>query len=63
MKLANGDAFHFIFIVDQSGSMGISNRIGLAKDALGIFVRSLPVDCRFSIISFGNRFESLVIQG
>ena len=32
-----------------------SGRIGLARDALAIFVRSLPVGSKFSIISFGSR--------
>ena len=39
--------------------MGCHNRMKLAIDALSIFVQSLPVDCRFSIISFGSRFDAL----
>ena len=27
-----------------------------ARDALLIFIRSLPADCRFSICSFGSKF-------
>ena len=55
-----GSDYHFIFIVDRSGSMGFgSGRMELAKDALAIFIRSLPVGCRFSIISFGSRYEGL----
>ena len=32
----------------------------LAIDALTIFVQSLPVDCRFSIISFGSRYDAIL---
>lgn len=53
-ELTSGKDFHFTFIVDRSGSMGGSG-IADAKDALEIFIRSLPVGCTFSIISFGSR--------
>lgn len=60
MRQDNTSDYHFIFIVDRSGSMGFgSNRIALARDALSIFIRSLPIGCKFSIISFGSRFEGL----
>ena len=55
-----GSNYHFIFLVDRSGSMGFgSGRIELAKDALSIFIRSLPVGCKFSIISFGTLHDGL----
>ena len=60
--MSDGQDYHFIFIVDRSGSMGCSNRIGLARDALSIFVRSLPVNCKFSIISFGSDFECMKLD-
>ena len=40
-----------------------SGRIDLAKDALAIFVRSLPVGCKFSIISFGSHFQNMNYEG
>ncbi|CAF1303922.1 unnamed protein product [Adineta steineri] len=49
----------FIFIVDCSGSMSEGSRIGLAKEALLLFIRSLPVGSHFNIIRFGSRFDIL----
>ena len=63
VKLSNGADFHFIFIVDRSGSMGINNRMQLANDAMALFVRSLPMDSSFSVISFGSNYSALNILG
>jgi len=41
--------------------MGCFDRIGLAKAALSNFIRSLPKDSSFTIISFGSRFEGMQI--
>ncbi|CAF0735610.1 unnamed protein product [Didymodactylos carnosus] len=49
----------FIFIVDCSGSMDNENKIGLARQAMLLFLKSLPVDCHFNIIRFGNAYKSL----
>lgn len=54
VKLRPGSDFHFIFIVDRSYSMGWQDRIQIARDALTLFMRSLPDGCTFSIISFGS---------
>ena len=53
-KLSDGKEFHFIFLVDRSGSMGMNNRMPIARDALTLFMRSLPEGSTFSVISFGT---------
>ena len=40
--------------------MWMNNRMKLAIEALSIFIRSLPVDCKFSVIGFGSYFQFLV---
>ncbi|UJR19056.1 hypothetical protein I4U23_022187 [Adineta vaga] len=49
----------FIFIVDCSGSMDEENKIGLARQAMLLFLKSLPVNCYFNIIRFGSNHQSL----
>ena len=52
-----------IFLVDRSGSMGwgsgARSTIEQAKEALTLFLHSLPAECLFDIYSFGSRFDSL----
>lgn len=48
----------FVFLLDRSGSMS-GNRIQMAKEALTIFLKSLPPQCFFNIISFGSRHENM----
>ena len=40
----NGKDFHFTFVVDRSGSMG-TKFMDIAKEALKLFVQSLPTGC------------------
>jgi len=47
-----------IFLIDQSGSMhGWKNEY--LKDALTLFLKSMPVDSYFNIVSFGSLHENL----
>ena len=54
-ELNPGSDYHFIFNIDRSYSMS-GKRMKLANEALTIFIRSLPVGCRFSVYSFGDEF-------
>jgi hypothetical protein len=49
----------YLFLVDCSGSMTEANGIGLAKEAMLLFIRSLPVGSHFNIIRFGSNFDIL----
>ena len=48
----------FIFVVDESGSMA-GECIQSAKEALLLFLKSLPSGCRFNIVEFGSTFRCL----
>lgn len=48
----------FIFIIDRSGSMS-GSRIQTAKEALIFFLKSLPIDSYFNVVSFGSKYELL----
>jgi len=49
----------FIFVVDCSGSMQDENKIGLARQAMLLFLKSLPVNCHFNIVRFGTTYKAL----
>jgi len=49
----------FIFVIDCSGSMHSENKIELARQAMLLFVKSLPVNCHFNIIRFGSEHKNL----
>ena len=46
-----------IFIADRSGSM--SSNIPMLKDALKVFLKSLPTGVKFNILSFGTNHSTL----
>ena len=46
----------FIFLIDQSGSMG-GKSIELVKQALLLFIQSLPAGSYFQLIGFGTSFK------
>merc|ERR1711988_1210793 len=50
-----------VFLVDCSGSMGFmgGQSMNLAKEALLVFLHSIPVNSFFNVILFGSRFESV----
>lgn len=48
----------YIFLLDRSGSMS-GNSINKAKRSLIIFLKSLPIDTFFNVISFGSTYQQL----
>ena len=46
----------FVFLVDQSGSMS-GKSIELVKQALLLFIQSLPANSYFQLIGFGSNFQ------
>ena len=55
------DKNFYIFIVDRSGSMA-GSKMEITKQALVLFLKSLPSDCMFEVVSFGSRFSLLSDQ-
>ncbi|KAI4896698.1 hypothetical protein NFI96_016084, partial [Prochilodus magdalenae] len=52
-----GKRGEFIFLMDQSGSMGGSS-IRSAQETLLLLLKSLPLGCYFNIYGFGSHFQS-----
>jgi hypothetical protein len=51
----------YIFLLDRSGSMG-GARMQKARDALVLFIRSLPQISYFNVVSFGSESERMFEQ-
>lgn len=47
-----------IFIADRSGSMG-GSKMNTLRDAMTVFLKSLPKECHLNIYSFGSSYSSL----
>ena len=60
--MINPEVLHFNFLLDRSGSMS-GSRIEKAREALILFLRSLPPGCMFSVVSFGTFHRFLTING
>ncbi|KAL4505689.1 hypothetical protein ABPG73_004574 [Tetrahymena malaccensis] len=54
----NSSRSEFIFLLDRSGSMS-GQPIRRACEALILFLKSLPNDSYFNVVSFGTSFENL----
>ena len=56
-EIEEGSGKEYIFLIDRSYSM--HDTIGLAREALILFLLSLPAGCKFNICSYGSKFEFL----
>ncbi|XP_052281439.1 von Willebrand factor A domain-containing protein 5A-like isoform X2 [Dreissena polymorpha] len=57
-QVSMSNSGEYIFIIDRSGSMN-GDRIKNAKEALLLFLKSLPPSCHFNVVSFGSEFSCL----
>ena len=55
IKLGNTKGEYF-FLIDRSGSMS-GGRMRTANEALIMFLKSMPVDSYFNIVSFGSKYK------
>eukprot|EP00347_Sterkiella_histriomuscorum_P022926 403336630 len=50
--------YDYIFLIDRSGSM-TGQRIRMAVQALQLFLHSLPIGCKFNVVSFGSDYTKM----
>ena len=58
ISIEGQEAFNliYIFLLDRSGSMS-GKKMQMAKDALKLFIQSIPKGAKFEVVSFGTNFE------
>ena len=56
-EVLEGAGKEYIFLIDRSYSM--TNTISLAREALILFLLSLPEGCKFNVCSYGSKFSFL----
>ena len=59
--LQYGNHLHFIFLVDRGDTMK-GPQMQVVKDALGLFLRSIPLKSKFTVLSFGNNAQLIAIK-
>jgi len=57
-NLKTSNNLEFIFLVDRSGSMG-GQPITFVSEALKVFLKSLPLGCKFNFVGFGSDHKAL----
>jgi len=45
-----------VFLIDRSGSM--SSKVFEVREAMALFLRSMPPDCYFNIVGFGDTYQT-----
>lgn len=56
---ALGSQLLYLFLIDCSGSMA-GSRINTTKEALKLFIQSLPFGCKFALLRFGSTSQYIL---
>lgn len=57
-KIQRSKAMEFYFVFDRSWSMD-GESITIAKEALKLFIKNLPENSKFDVVSFGSSYERM----